>query len=162
MQHLLRQVFLIPLESGLPNDLQTAWLSSRADASEASSARRRSPGSTGKISRPAPLDRIQAALSILAVIALPASADTWSTASNQWSGGSSFAPRPAPQQTALPGSSFHGVEVRSSFDLAPRSQPPGGKRAPFVMPKGNDELEKVRAVIFHAEGRQHGYDAYNL
>jgi hypothetical protein len=140
-----------------------AWSTASNQWSGGSSfAPRRSPGSTGRIGRPAPLDRLRPALSILAVIALPASADAWSTASNQWSGGSSFAPRPAPQQTALPGSSFHGVEVRSSFDLAPRSQPPGGKRAPFVMPKGNDELEKVRAVIFHAESRQHGYDAYNL
>lgn len=161
----LRQVCLKSKEVPSRTDHQGAWLCPLADGGEASFSLAFASGAQAPDAkaRLRPLARGVGATFALAVLSLPASADSWSSSASSWSSASSFEPTPAVSRDAQPGSSFHGVEVKSSFDLTPRSQPQtNARRSPFVMPAGNDELEKVRAVIFHAESRQHGYDAYNL
>ncbi|RWR23132.1 hypothetical protein D2T30_04690 [Sinirhodobacter populi] len=79
-----------------------------------------------------------------------------------WTWGSSFDPKPAARREAMPGSSFSGLRVASSFDqpgagfaLAPQG---GGA---FRLPGGNDALVKLQALIQHAESRRAGYDAWH-
>lgn len=108
------------------------------------------------------LARVSGAIILLAFVPQSGFADSWKSAASSWSSGSSFAPATNGQREAPERSSFRGIEVKSSFDLTPRSQPQPRSRQPFVMPQNADELTKVRALIFHAESRQHGYDAYNL
>ncbi|MGO4855031.1 hypothetical protein [Phaeovulum sp. W22_SRMD_FR3] len=91
-----------------------------------------------------------------------ASAGSWETVAGGWTSGGSFGSNGQQISAAPAGSSFVGIEAKSSFDLAPRSQPRSSAGKPFVLPVGTDELTKVRAVITHAESRRDGYDAYNL
>jgi hypothetical protein len=133
---LLRQVWKNPQVVPLRTTSQRAWLRSLAGVCGASFG--------------------------LATIGVMATAEPWSPPENRWTGGSSFSATKSQMVSAPLGSSFHGREAQSSFDLTPRSQPKSATGRPFVMPQGTDQLAKVRAVIFHAESRQGGYDAYNL
>ena len=99
---------------------------------------------------------------VLAAAGGMASAGSWETVAGGWTSGGSFASAGQQIAAAPAGSSFVGIEAKTSFDLTPRSQPKSSAGKPFVMPVGTDELTKVRAVITHAESRRDGDDAYNL